>query len=284
MKVLILGITGMLGNAVFREYSRDGSLCVYGTVRSELEKSYFEENVRKGIIPSVNVENHDSLMAAFIHVKPDIVVNCIGLVKQALSAGDPLQAIPINALLPHRLASLCKLSGARLIHISTDCVYSGKKGNYEENDFPDANDLYGRTKYLGEVNYPHSITLRTSIIGHELKGNRSLVDWFLSQSNSVKGFQKAIFSGMPAIELARIIRDYVIPAPELSGLFHVSVDSINKFDLLSLIATQYKKAIEIIPDDSIRINRSLDSSKFRLATGFSPKPWAELVGDMNAFR
>jgi len=163
----------MLGSAMLGVLSFASGVSVYGTVRSSCAQRYFDNRLAAKIISGVDVENQDSLVTAFALVKPDVVVNCVGLVKQLAHASDPLQAVPINSLLPHRLAALCKLAGARLVHISTDCVFSGAKGGYLESDYPDANDLYGRSKLIGEVDYPHAITLRTSIIGHELSGNRS---------------------------------------------------------------------------------------------------------------
>ena len=192
-------------------------------------------------------------------------------------------AIPINALLPHRLAEICGLFGARLIHISTDCVFSGKKGLYTETDFADADDLYGRSKYLGEIDYPHAVTLRTSIIGHELNGSRSLVSWFLAQHGQVCGFRRAVFSGLPTVELGRVILEQVLPNSELHGLYHVSAEPINKFELLKLLARHYRKNIEIIPKDDLVINRSLNSKKFRQATKFHPKSWDMMVQSMKEF-
>jgi dTDP-4-dehydrorhamnose reductase len=154
---------------------------------------------------------------------------------------------------------------------------------YTEADASDAKDLYGRSKYLGEVDYPHAITLRTSIIGHELDGVRSLIGWFLAQEGSVKGFKRAIFSGLPTVEIARVIRDHVIPQPELHGLYHVSAEPISKFDLLTLVAQTYRKTIDISADDQLVIDRSLDSTRFRQVTGFAPKPWPEQIRSMRDF-
>jgi len=284
MKILILGVTGMLGNAMFRFIAEDPSYKVYGTARNSSTRRYFSEESSTQIIAPVDVENHDSLIKTFALVKPDIVVNCIGLVKQLADANDPLQALPINALLPHRLRVLCSATGARLIHISTDCVFSGTKGNYSESDFADANDLYGRSKFLGEVDYPNAITLRTSIIGHELYGHKSLLCWFLSEQNSVKGFTRAIFSGVPTIELARIVRDIVIPRPEMHGLYHVAAKPINKFDLLELIAKFYGKTIDIIPSNELVIDRSLNAERFNKSTGYTPPEWSELIQRMYEFK
>lgn len=283
MRVLVLGASGMLGNAVLRLFAQSSGCQVFGSVRSSGALRLLPDDVHSNVISGVDVENLDSLTRLFANVHPDIVINCIGLVKQLAEADDPLAAIPINAMLPHRLARLCEVAGARLVHISTDCVFSGSKGMYKEADASDAKDLYGRSKYLGEVDYPHAITLRTSIIGHELDGARSLVGWFLAQQGSVKGFKHAIFSGLPTVEIARIIRDYVIPHPELHGLYHVSAEPINKYDLLRLVAQVYEKNIEIVPDDKFTIDRSLDSSRFRALSGYSPPIWSELVSKMCQF-
>ena len=270
----------MLGNAMFRVLSEDSDLIVYGTGRSESARQFFSKEQSNRLIIGVDVENHDSLLRAFAAIRPDVAVNCVGLVKQLADANDPLQAIPINTLLPHRLAALCQATGARLVHVSTDCVFSGSKGNYLETDFPDADDLYGRSKLLGEVNYSHAITLRTSIIGHELTGERSLVGWFLAQQKSARGFTKAVFSGLPTVELARVVRDVVLPRPELCGLYHVAASPINKFDLLNLVATVYGKDIEITPDESLVIDRSLNAERFREATGYVAPEWPSLVQRM----
>jgi len=281
--VLILGASGMLGNAVLRLFSGTDGVRALGTVRSARGARLLPAALHASLIEGIDVEQFDSLARAIALAKPDVVVNCIGVVKQLAEADDPLTALPINSLLPHRLARLCELAGARLVHISTDCVFSGTKGMYAESDFADADDLYGRSKYLGEVDYPHAVTLRTSIIGHELDGARSLLCWFLAQSGSVRGFTKAVFSGLPTVELARVVRDFVLPHPELHGLYHVSAAPINKYDLLELVAHVYGKQIEITPHDQLTIDRSLDSARFRAATGYAPPSWPELVRTMHDF-
>ena len=282
-RILVLGASGMLGNAVLRLFSRSPGYKTVGTVRALAPRPIPGAESAK-LLGDVDVERTDSLIAAVAAAKPDAIVNCVGVVKQLAAADDPLTAIPINALLPHRLARLAELTGARFIQISTDCVFSGQKGGYVEGDPPDANDLYGRSKLLGEVNYPHAVTLRTSIIGHELGGARSLVNWFLSQEGSTKGYRQAIFSGLPPVELARLIRDFVLPDLALSGLYHVSAAPIDKYSLLKLVAEVYGKDIEIEPDDRVKIDRSLNSDRFRAATGYVPPDWATLVRAMHASR
>lgn len=268
---------------MFRRISENPALEVFGTIRNEGARRHFNSNNQNNIISGVNIESQDDIIRAFAATKPDVVINCVGLVKQLADANDPLQAVPLNTLLPHRLARICQAIGARLVHISTDCVFSGKRGNYLESDFPDAEDLYGRSKFLGEVDYPNAITLRTSIIGHELGGTRSLVNWFLSQNGEVEGFTKAIFSGLPTVELSNVVHDHVLPKPELHGLFHVSADAISKHDLLHLVAKTYGKSIQIKPSDRLVIDRSLNSDKFRKATGYRPATWPTLVQRMLQF-
>lgn len=283
LRILVLGASGMLGNAVFRTFNEELSYETFGTVRSASALNLFSQKLHDRIAVGVDVENIDSLVGTIEKVRPDVLINCVGLVKQLAASEDVLSAIPINSTLPHRLARLCDLTGARLVHFSTDCVFSGEKGMYTELDIPDAKDVYGRTKLLGEVDYPNAVTLRTSIIGHELNGSRSLIGWFLAQNNVVKGYKRAIFSGLPTVEIAKIIRDFVIPNANLRGLYHLSSDPISKFDLLHMVAQVYKKTIEIIPDEIYTIDRSLDSSRFRRATGFKQKSWSELITNMYEF-
>lgn len=281
--LLVLGATGMLGNAVLRYFAQREGFDARGSARSIGGARALPAEVRDRVVCGVDVENPDSLARLFAEVRPQTVVNCIGLVKQLAEADDPLQAIPINALLPHRLARLCGLVGARLVHVSTDCVFDGRRGLYKEDDPADAQDLYGRSKHLGEVDYPNAVTLRTSIIGHELGSAHGLVGWFLSQTGPVRGFTRAVFSGLPTVELARVICEHVLPHPELRGLYHVSAAPINKFDLLRLVAQAYGKDTPITPDDKLVIDRSLDSSRFRAATGYAPPDWPALVKTMQHF-
>ena len=284
MKILVLGASGMLGNAMIRVLSERADLEVYGTLRSASAKKFFSAKIAEKLLSGVDVAQYDSLVQVFTHSRPDVVINCIGLIKQLVEGDDPLEAIPINALLPHRLARLCELSGARLIHISTDCVFTGNKGAYKEADQSDAQDLYGRSKLLGEVDYSHAVTLRTSIIGHELQGAHGLLGWFLSQKERCNGFAKAIFSGLPTVELAHIIRDIVLSRPDLHGVYHIAAKPISKFNLLKLIADVYNKKIDIEPDSNLLIDRSLDASRFQLATGYVAPEWPDLIKLMHTYQ
>ncbi len=278
MKVLILGASGMLGSAMFKTLSKNESLQVVASLRDHRKSSFFDDSLRANLIAGIDILDLDSLVQLLTNTRPDVVINCVGLIKQLGNAKDPLVALPLNAMFPHRLARLCALLGARVVHISTDCVFDGKKGNYLESDLSNAEDLYGKSKYMGELHdYPHAVTLRTSIIGHELDSKHSLVDWFLSQEGEVKGFSKAIFSGLPTVELAKVVECHVLPKPELSGLYHVAAAPISKLDLLTLVAQEYGKNIRIVPDSQLVIDRSLNGIRFREASGYTAPAWPELI-------
>lgn len=281
-KIMIFGATGMLGHTLMFELIKNKKFKVYGTVRdiAGLEK-YFSNEIMENLITGVDAFNFESIEKAVAKVKPVIIINCIGIIKQLPASKDPVTAISINALFPHKVAQLCQNIGARMIHISTDCVFDGKKGEYTEEDKATADDLYGLTKYLGEVIYDHAVTIRTSIIGHELNGHYSLIEWFLSQVGKVNGYTNAIYTGFPTVEISQIIENVIIPNKEIKGLYQVSSEPISKYDLLKLVAEKYKKKIEIHPYDGFCENKSLNSMKFRSLTGYKPPSWPELVDKMH---
>jgi dTDP-4-dehydrorhamnose reductase len=280
VKVLILGGSGMLGHRLWINLSKQYETWV--TVRgngSEIPEA--PEFPRQYIRPMVDALNFDQIIRAMASIQPDLVINCIGLIKQqGHIARDPLFSISLNTMLPHRISMTCRAAKIRMIHISTDCVFSGKKGNYLESDPSDAEDLYGRTKFLGEVAYPHCVTMRSSIIGRELKNHLGLIDWFLAQTNAVHGYKRAIYSGFTTDEFSRIILDYVIPNPTLSGVYHVSSSPISKYDLLQLTKQAYQKEIEILPDEEFFCDRSLNSIRFRQITGYQPPSWKNMIEEM----
>ena len=283
-RILILGASGMLGSTLVRYFYEHHECEVIGTVREVVQKKELGKRCRATILPGVDATNLGELESIIVYHRPTIIINCIGVVKQIKESYDPLIALPVNSLFPHHLLQLCIRYQTRLIHISTDCVFSGKRGMYTEEDIPDALDLYGISKRFGELNAEGSVTLRTSIVGHEIATTRSLIDWFLKQNSSVNGFTQAIFSGLPTVELARIISEFVIPNANLSGLLNVSSQPISKYELLCMVAKVYGKKIQIKKDKSIVIDRSLDSTKFRRATGYQPPPWTDLVASMHAFQ
>ena len=283
MRVLITGASGMIGSTMLRVLSERSDWEVFGTLRAGDAKRFFCAAIRERLLTGIDLEQHDSLVSVLGQIRPDVVVNCAGLTKHKSEAEDPLLAVPINTLMPHRLAALCALLGARLIHVSTDCIFSGAKGGYVETDIADAHDVYGRSKVLGEVHRAPAITLRTSTIGHELESRFGLLDWFLSQEGRCKGYTRAIFSGLPTVVFARVVRDVVIPQDGLSGVYHVAARPIAKFDLLKMIAKEYGKAIDIASDADVVIDRSLDAGRFHLATGYVAPEWPELIALMHAY-
>tara|TARA_B100000780_G_C21126621_1_gene457377 strand:- start:3475 stop:4347 length:873 start_codon:yes stop_codon:yes gene_type:complete len=277
MKILVLGVNGLIGSSIFRILTQTTDHLVQGTVRNSAHKLSFSKKLHANIITDIDVL-HDSILSdSLLKYKPDAVINCAGLTKHRPGAEDPLISLPINSLFPHKLSRLCAKNNTRVIHISTDCVFSGDKGFYYENDYPDSKELYGISKFLGEVDYNNAITLRTSTIGHENQTNAGLLEWFLSQENSCKGFNKAIFSGIPTIILAQIIRDYILEDKSLTGLYNIAAKPIDKFSLLEMIAKVYNKKIRIDLDDSLVIDRSLCSEKFTKATGFVAPSWNDML-------
>ncbi|MFP5247446.1 MAG: dTDP-4-dehydrorhamnose reductase family protein [Thermoanaerobaculia bacterium] len=282
MKLLILGGAGMLGHKVWQRLSPRFE--TYVTLRSDDAVELLAQmGSRERILTGVDAGDFASIEAAIERVQPDVVVNCIGIIKQLPGAYDPVLSISINSLLPHLLARSLKARGTRLIHISTDCVFNGRKGMYRESDQSDAEDLYGRSKFLGEVAGENALTLRTSIIGRELRASTSLVEWFLSnRGGAVDGYETAIFSGLTTVALADVIGDVIERHSGLTGLYQVSTEPIDKLALLSLLNVAYGANVIIRPSSAVRIDRSLDSSRFREATGWMPRPWPELVAEMAA--
>lgn len=281
LKIVILGVTGMLGHVLYSYLAARPGLELYGVSRNKQRlRNIFPENLFAKIRDRIAAEDFDALTEFLAETQPQIIINCIGIIKQKPEAGNLVKSITTNALFPHRLAIIARALGAKLIHISTDCVFDGEKGGYTETDPPNPSDIYGRTKLLGEVDYPPALTIRTSIIGHELDTKYGLVEWFLSQTETVPGFTKAIYSGLPTIELAEIIDNYVLSRPKLSGLYQISANPISKYRLLGLIAAEYRHQVEIEPQEQFQSDRSLDSTLFRKQTGYQPRPWPELIAKM----
>lgn len=283
MDVLVLGASGMLGRTMLRVICENQDWHVSGTIRGEKAISQFPDYLTNNIITGIDIANANSLEKIIIKQQPDIVINCIGVTKNINESNNPVVVIPANSVLPHRLAKTCAEINSRVIHISTDCVFAGDKGNYKEGDNADAKDLYGLSKYLGELRSPNAITLRTSIIGHEALTKNGLLEWFLSQQGNCKGYARAIFSGLPTVTLAEIIRDHVIPNKDLSGLYHIAGPAISKYDLLKIIAKEYNKDIDIERDETLKLDRSLNVDKFRAATGYVAPDWPSLIKSMHNY-
>jgi dTDP-4-dehydrorhamnose reductase len=279
MRILILGGDGMLGHRLLRQLRSKHEVRV--TLRQDLSAyQSFGLFDRTNSYTGVDARDIDRLLGVLADFSPAAVVNCVGIVKQRAEAKDTLPSLEINALLPHRLAALARVAGARLIHLSTDCVFSGRKGNYCEDDLPDAEDLYGRSKLLGELTEPPCLTLRTSMVGPELSRKTGLLEWFMAQRGGrVRGFTRAIFSGFTTAELSRVIQR-LLEAPAASGLYHVSSAAISKHDLLTRINAALGLGVDITADGGFACDRSLDSERFRNAFGYVPPGWDAMVAEL----
>lgn len=281
MKIAILGATGMIGHRLFKDLQNDFEVMGYGRKLPSLFKDFIKVS-DSNYYSQFDALNFSSFDVHLTKYKPNVILNCVGVVKQLEASKRSIPSIELNSLFPHRLALFAQSIDARVINFSSDCVFNGSKGMYVESDFTDAIDLYGKTKALGEVvDLKNVLTLRTSFIGRELFPHGGLVEWFLSQNgNTVSGYNSAIYSGLTTIRFVDILKKYIIPNKELSGLYHLSGNVINKFELLKLIQKELKTTHKINQSSDVVINRSLNSSKFRLETGFVPPTWEELISDL----
>ena len=278
MRVLILGGTGMLGHRLWMDLSPAHE--VHVVIRGQTEQVPMRQELpRDRLHAGIDAVRFDRLMETIRLVQPDVVVNCVGVVKQSPAAQDPVSALELNSLLPHKLAQACLAVHCRLIHVSTDCVFSGAKGSYSETDLPDPVDLYGHSKLLGEVAGPGCLTLRTSFVGRELRDGRGLLEWFLAQQGRIRGYMRAVFSGLTTAELSRVIHQRILPRGDLHGIYHVAGAAISKYDLLVLAREAFGKAIEIERDTEFVCDRSLNGASFAEATGYQAPDWPEMIGE-----
>lgn len=283
MRILVLGAGGMLGHQLCRVLNN--RMDVFGTVRLD-SKEYELFNIlpENQLIGNIDICDLADLKKTLELIKPNAVVNGIGIVKQRDEAKQAVPSIQVNALFPHQLAELCTEHGIRVIQMSTDCVFSGFRGNYSEIDVPDPVDLYGRTKLLGELNRPGCLTLRTSIIGWQLNTYSSLLSWFAQQRGKhIKGYHKAIYSGFSTLVIAQLIGDILQTRHDLSGLYQVASEPITKFDLLVRLRDKLGwKDIVIDPDDQFFCDRSLSGARFSTATGWRPPTWEAMIEELSA--
>lgn len=277
MRILILGGDGMLGHELRTELARAHEI-VYSLRQSQEGSGH---STATGAMFGVDVRDGEALERLISTVVPDVVVNAVGIIKQRDDGADAILNLEVNALLPHRLSVLCAAANARLIHISTDCVFAGTRGGYREEDVPDASDFYGRSKLLGEVAGRGCLTLRSSIIGLELKRRISLVEWYLRQTGKVSGFTKAIFSGLTTMEFARLIHRLIVEFRGLDGLYHVASEPISKYELLRRLTVALGRTdVSLIPVDDFHMDRSLIGERFALATGYRTPTWDTMLNEL----
>jgi len=285
MKLLILGANGLVGSTFTKYFFERPAYQTIAILRDYSKIKLFNEKYHQNFSVINNILDFDETKKKLQGLRPDILINCLGITnKQNLVNSNQIEnIININSVLPHRLQRICADLDVRLIHLSTDCIFSGNKGFYTENDIPDPIDLYGRTKLVGELDFENTLTIRKSVIGHELVSRKGLLEWFLHQNNSVQGYKDVFFSGLTVLELAKLIDKYIFPRTDLKGILNISGESISKFDLLKIISDIYNKSIEIIPNQSIKINRTLNSSRFNKLTGYKPNSWPVLIKSMYEF-
>jgi dTDP-4-dehydrorhamnose reductase len=279
-KILILGGTGMLGHKLFQQLRArfPGTLCTMQQHAADAPYDHITLLKNRGVIEGVDAFDFDQLSKLLLRLRPHFLINCIGVIKQRQAASSHIATITLNSLLPHRLAALSARWGGRLIHFSTDCVFSGRRGMYKEGDPCDPQDLYGKTKFLGETTAVNALTVRTSIIGRELTNHCSLLDWFLSNSRGrVQGYRKSLYSGVTTNHLAELVADIIVRHQHLNGLYQVASEPISKYELLCLLREAYALDIGIDPVDGEAVDRSMDGSKFCEMTGYKCPPWAALV-------
>ncbi len=275
-----MGGTGMLGHKLWQTLSPrfDTHVAVRSAYRTYESLALFEPQRWHA---GVDATHFDTIRSVIQCVMPTVTITCIGVIKQRADATDPVVALQTNSLFPHLLYRMAQSVGAHLIHISTDCVFSGRQGHYVESDLPDPPDLYGRSKLLGEIEAEGCLTLRTSIIGRELGSAYGLVEWFLAQAGGrVRGFTRAIYTGMPTVTLASLIAELLSREAPLSGLYHVAAPPISKYDLLCLIREAFGVSVGIDRDESFVCDRSLIAERFQTATCLSTPSWPAMIETM----
>ena len=280
-KILILGSTGMMGSTISRLIKNDKRfkiLCTYKDYH-KIKLIKLQKNQKK----KLNVFDFNELKRIIFRFKPDFIINCVGLIKQLSNKKNINKIKFLNTNLPKKLSIIAKNKNFKIIHLSTDCVFSGKKGNYKESDKCDAIDLYGISKFKGEVDSKFVLNIRTSIIGHELTSSNSLLNWFLNQKE-INGFKKAFFSGLTTLELSKIIINEIIEKNKIiNGLFHISGPRISKLNLLKIVKRIYKKKTIINIDNSFKIDRSLNSNKFTKLINIKKKSWPNMIKEQWVF-
>lgn len=283
MKILILGADGMLGHKLFQRLGAVypetvGTISGRVTAEPFIRIPFFQTGK---VIQEVDPMDFKGLENTIKQVAPDYVVNCLRVATHGDAVVPPVQSITVNSLLPHRLAEMAARQGARLIHFSSDCVFDGRQGMYTEEDSPNATHAYGQTRLLGEVDADNTLVLRGSVIGRELAGNSSLLEWFLLRKGTeIEGFTKAIYSGLTSIETARVVRMILEKAPRLTGLFHVASEPINKFDLLNLAKESFTVDVTIHKEEGFSVDRSLNADKFKAATNYIPPSWPAMMTEL----
>lgn len=284
MTILIIGADGMIGFALYRYFELYSDCVVRGSIRSKRDLAAFGPGWQNRVFVTGSLDRDDAIRVLMENCEPSVVINCAGATAHVSEGEAPLVAIPANSLLPHRLHAAARAVGARFIHLSTDCVFDGARGNYFEADPVDAKTIYGLSKALGEVRgHADAVTIRTSPVGYELSSKRGLLAWFLSQTGDIRGFTNAYFSGLTNMQLAKVIERHFVGEPKRHGLYHVTGPRISKFDLVTKFKAQFQSPVEITPDGTLTLDRSLNGSRFRNETGEELPDWDQMIEELAAF-
>jgi dTDP-4-dehydrorhamnose reductase len=281
MRILILGVSGLIGHKLLQELSLDFE--VFGTLRrNKIEYGDLALFDGENIIENIDILDFESLTKVFRAINPEVILNCIGITKRKIDINYPALAISINAYFPHKLASWAKEYQKRVIHFSTDCVFDGKIGNYNEESLTTAEDIYGRTKALGEINYNHTLTIRSSFIGQELFNKTELLDWFLAQNGKkIYGFKNTFYSGVSTIFMAQLVKNIILNFPELSGVYQLAPEKpISKFDLLNIAKYAFNVNVEIMPDEANIHRPTLDASKLKNKINLVVPSWHKMMNEL----
>jgi len=282
MKIFIIGANGMIGSGIFKYLSKLKALKCYALIRSSNYLNYLPDIYQDKTIVCGDLQDFNKIKEVVVKEKPDMIINCCGITKHVPDSSNFIKVVKLNSLLPHLLSNICSQLNIRFVQVSTDCVFSGLKGNYTEQDIPDPIDFYGQSKHLGEVDYHSHLTIRTSTIGHEINSQNGLLEWFLNQK-SCEGFEKAIFSGITTLELAKIINEIILTNDSIKGMYHISSVPIDKYSLLRLISNVYKHDAQITKNREYIIDRSLNSDKFYRSYNYKPPSWEEMVSFMHSY-
>ena len=280
MKILILGASGMIGIAIYNQLVKNDNFQVIGTTSNLQSKIFLENKKQLGSIKIFDFLKEKKIKEFLKSINPEIIINCAGIIKQNPSIDNKINTIFLNSILPNQISMVASKENIKFIHISTDCVFSGKRGSYLETENPDPVDLYGRTKLIGETNNSRDLILRTSLVGHELYTKNGLLEWFLSQDIKCKGFKKAFFSGLTTIAFAKLVEKILLNKLDLKGLYHVSSSVISKFDFLNKVKVIYKKNIEIEEDNKFFIDRSLNGTALEKKINYKPDTWDHMIEQM----
>ena len=271
----------MIGHKLWQALAAGNNDDIVGTLHGQRDAfaryALFDER----IIEQFEAADFEGVTSVLNRIRPSVIVNCIGITKRKSEASDVAKMFMINARFPHHLARWAAGNGARVIQFSTDCVFDGADGNYSERSVVTAPDLYGQTKYFGELDYDHCLTIRTSMIGREITGHTELLEWFLAQRGKcITGYRNARYSGLTTLAMARLLPRIVREHPQLCGKYQIAGPIITKYDLLCQLREAFGLEVKVVPDETFHCDRTLQSDRFVQATGIRIPSWEKMLSEL----